>query len=252
LTIETKISASGSSQQLNGLCARYNSGGFTLLEMSIVLLIMGLLLGSVMQPMGAGVIERKRQQTLDQLIAIREALIGYASVHHRLPCPIPPSTVINNSNAQTVTSECHLPHGYVPAAVLGISGNHDSRGFLTDSWGMPIQYHVTLSDADSDGFADFTTVEEMRDVGMENLLPEYEVCNAANCAQLRANRVPVVLVSTGGAQSLSDDENENQDSDSRFVSRDLDVVGADQFDDIVIWVSGNILFTRLLQAHVLP
>ena len=252
MIIETKISASGSSQRLNGLCARCNSGGFTLLEMSIVLLIMGLLLGSVMQPMGAGVIERKRQQTLGQLVEIREALIGYASVHHRLPCPVSPSVAINSSNAQTVTSECRVPHGYVPAAVLGISGNHDGSGFLTDSWGMPIQYHVTLSDADSDGFADFTTVEEMRDVGMENLLPEYEVCNAASCAQLRANRVPAVLVSTGGAQSLSDDENENQDSDNRFVSRDLDVVGPDQFDDIVVWLSGNILFARLLQAHVLP
>jgi len=136
--------------------------------------------------------------------------------------------------------------------VLGISGHHDDSGFLTDGWGMPIQYHVTLSDADDDGFSDFTTVEEMRDVGMQNLSPEFEVCNGAGCAQLRANRVPVVLISTGRVQNSSNDEIENQDSDSRFVSRDLDVVGDDQFDDIVIWLSGNILFTRLLQAHVLP
>lgn len=252
MIVNKKYEVDVNSQRSNNLCVGCNSSGFTLLEMSIVLLIMGLLLGSVMQPMGAGVIERKRRQTLEQLVEIREALIGYASVHHRLPCPVSPSAVISSSNVQTVTSECHVPHGYVPAAVLGISGSHDSSGFLTDSWGMPIQYHVTLSDADSDGSADFTTVEEMREVGIQNLTPEYEVCSAASCAQLRANRVPVVLLSTGGTQSSSDDENENQDSDNRFVSRDLDVVGADQFDDIVIWLSGNILFTRLLQAHVLP
>jgi len=202
--------------------------------------------------MGAGAIDRKRRQTLEQLIDIREALIGYASAHHRLPCPIGPSAVSNNANVQTADSECLRPHGYVPAAVLGISGSYDDSGFLTDSWGGPIEYHVTLSDADDDGLSDFTTMQEMRDVGMQNLSPEYEVCNGASCEQLRANRVPVVLLSTGRAQSLSDDENENQDSDNRFVSRDLDVAGTDQFDDIVIWLSGNVLYTRLLQAQVLP
>ena len=251
IIVEKNIAATAF-QRLNRPCIRDHSGGFTLLEMSIVLLIMGLLLGSVMQPMGAGINDRKRQQTLGQLVEIREALIGYASVHHRLPCPIDSANSIAGSGAQAVESECHVSHGYVPAAVLGISGHHDDSGFLTDGWGMPIQYHVTLSDADDDGFSDFTTVEEMRDVGMQNLSPEFEVCNGAGCAQLRANRVPVVLISTGRVQNSSNDEIENQDSDSRFVSRDLDVVGDDQFDDIVIWLSGNILFTRLLQAHVLP
>ena len=61
-----------------------------------------------------------------------------------------------------------------------------------------------------------------------------------------------MLISTGKIQFSSADEAENQNSDSRFVSRDLDAVGNDQFDDIVVWLSGNILLTWLLQAHVLP
>lgn len=215
--------------------------------MSVVLLIMGLLLGSVMQPMGSGVIERQRKDTLAQLVGIREALIGFASAHHRLPCP-----VLAGGVAQQVTDICSVAHGYVPATVLGINGKYDSNGLLTDSWGVPIQYHISLSDADNDGLADFTTVAEMRDVGMQSLAPDYEICNSAACTQLRANRVPAVLVSTGLVQSQSGDESENQDADARFVSRDLDVVGNDRFDDIVVWLSGNILFTRLLQAHVLP
>ncbi len=201
-----------------------------------------------MKPLGAGIVERQRNETFDQLVDIREAIIGYASVHHRLPCPV----TGGGSAAQLPADPCMLANGYVPAAVLGISGRYDSNGLLTDSWGSPIQYHVTLSDADSDGLADFTTVEEMRDVGMQNLSPEYEVCGSAACTQLRANRVPAVLISTGKLQSTSADEAENQDSDNRFVSRDIDMVGSDQFDDIVIWLSGNILLTRLLQAHVLP
>jgi len=85
LIIVEKNIAATDFQRLNRPCIRDHSGGFTLLEMSIVLLIMGLLLGSVMQPMGAGINDRKRQHTLGQLVEIREALIGYASVHHRLP-----------------------------------------------------------------------------------------------------------------------------------------------------------------------
>ncbi len=224
------------------------SQGFTLLEMSIVLLIMGLLLGSVMRPMGSRIIERQRSETLSQLSTIREALIGYASVHHRLPCPITTAA----ASLQSAVSECNQMHGFVPAAVLGITGHYDATGLLVDSWGAPIQYHVSLSDADSDGLADFTTAHEMRDVSMQRLVPELEVCNNAACSQLRANRLPAVLVSTGASQSASSDEAENQNSDNRFVSRDIDMVGADQFDDIVLWLSGNILYTRLLQAQVLP
>ncbi len=229
-------------------CTTYQVQGFTLLEMSIVLLIMGLLLGSVMRPMGSRIIERQRSETTDQLVTIREALIGYASVNHRLPCPIAAAT----TSLQSIDSECHQMHGFVPAAVLGVTGQYNEAGLLVDSWGAPIQYHVSLSDADSDGLADFTTAHEMRDVSMQRLMPEFEVCNNTACGQLRANRIPAVLVSTGPAQSSSSDEAENQNSDRRFVSRDVDVVGADQFDDIVLWLSGNVLYTRLLQAHVLP
>jgi len=84
LIIVEKNIAATDFQRLNRPCIRDHSGGFTLLEMSIVLLIMGLLLGSVMQPMGAGINDRKRQQTLGQLVEIREALIGYASVHQKV------------------------------------------------------------------------------------------------------------------------------------------------------------------------
>ena len=72
------------------------------------------------------------------------------------------------------------------------------------------------------------------------------------CNQLRANDLPAVLISTGAKNHGSTDELENLDGDRRFVNRDLDQSGNDQFDDIVLWLSGNILYTRLLQARVLP
>jgi len=228
--------------------SRINSHqGFTLLEMSIVLLIMGLLLGSVMQPMGARSVERNRAAAEKQLHNIREALVGFASVHHRLPCPV---TLVGEQPA--ATEVCRVAEGYVPVVALGISGDYDKNGFLVDRWGQPIQYAVSLSDADNDGLPDFTSTSEMRDVGMQTLTPDLEVCDSAQCTQLRANQIPVVLVSSGARRYESQNEAENRNADSRFVSRDLDLAGDDKFDDIVLWLSANVLYTRLLQAHVLP
>lgn len=226
----------------------YRLSGFTLLEMSIVLLVMGLLLGSVMRPMGGAIKERQRSETQMLLSEIREALIGFASVHRRLPCPVSSAT----AGSVAANTQCLVEHGFVPAALLGISGHYNDNGLLVDSWGQPIGYHVSLSDADGNGLPDFTTADEMRLVGIQNLMPQYEVCDGTSCSQLRANNLPAVLVSGAGTQNLSADEIENRDEDNRFVSRDLDIAGQDQFDDIVLWVSGNILYTRLLQAQVLP
>lgn len=223
------------------------SRGFTLLEVSIVLLIMGLLMGTVMRPMGADMEKRQRSETRQLLFEIREALIGYAAVHHRLPCPVGAG-----ANQGSDDQVCTSGHGYVPAVTLGLVGHYDIDGLLSDSWGNPVTYHVSLSDADGDGLPDFTTAQEMRDVGMQALNPEYQVCASGECQLLRANNLPVVLVSTGGSVNASADELENTNADLTFVSRDMDQSGDDQFDDMVIWLSENILYTRLLQAHVLP
>jgi len=75
-------------QARNFSIAPHRLSGFTLLEMAIVLLIMGLLLGSVMRPMGGAIKERQRSETQMLLVEIREAIIGFASVHRRLPCTV--------------------------------------------------------------------------------------------------------------------------------------------------------------------
>jgi len=197
-----------------------------------------------MKPMGAHLLDRQRHATLEQLVNIREALIGYAATRHRLPCPI--------SSTQTANTICTTDSGFVPAFELGINGNYNRDGILVDSFGQPILYHVSLSDSNNNGLPDFTSEDELREVGIQNLSPQFEVCNVSACDQLRANRLPVILVSTGASNDSSADETENLDGDDRFVSRDLDTVGLDRFDDIVVWLSGSILYTNLLRAHVLP
>lgn len=238
--------SSPGSEACNGLHTSQNrQSGFSLLEMSIVLLIMGLLLGSLLQPFGATLVEKKRRQTESQLYLIREAVVGFASANHRLPCPL--------TGLGSDFGNCAVRHGYVPAAMLGIDGRFDGDGFLVDSWGNPVRYSVSNSDADSNGSPDFTTAGEMQTVGIQLLQPNFEICdNAASCKPLRANQVPVVISSGGPSSTGSSDELENLDSDNRFVSRAVDSAGTDQFDDIVVWLSENILYSRLIKAGVLP
>lgn len=220
--------------------------GFSLLEVAVVLLITGALLGTMLKPFGAQMIEQQRLETRLQLSHIREAVLGYAIANSRLPCPLTDSTQPQGN--------CSVAHGNVPAAELGIDGSYDQNGFLVDAWGAPIRYSVTQSDADGDALADFTLVHGMQTVGIQSLSPDFEVCDSApTCAALRANQLPVVILSTGASSApRSADERENTDGDNRFIKRDLDQSGTDQFDDLLVWVSENALYTRMIQARVLP
>ena len=61
--------------------------GFTLIEMAIVLMIVGLLLGGMLVPLSAQMDQRNISDTQKSLSEIKEALIGYAMANGRLPCP---------------------------------------------------------------------------------------------------------------------------------------------------------------------
>lgn len=220
--------------------------GFSLLEMAIVLLITGTLMGAMLRPYGTHLMEKQRSDTQFQLRKIQNALLGFSAANSRLPCPVTDSSVPQG--------DCTQQHGYVPAALLGVDGHVDDNGLLVDSWGEPIRYSVSTADGDSDGNPDFTSVFGMQQTGMHSLEPDQEICNSSTgCTQLRANQVPVVIFSTGPRSvPRSDDERENLDGDTRFVMRDPDRAGNDQFDDLVLWVSENALYTYLIRAGVLP
>ena len=64
--------------------------GFSLVEMAIVLAIIGLLLSGLLLTLGTQVDQRNASTTQSQLEAAREALLGFAIIYGRLPCPAPP------------------------------------------------------------------------------------------------------------------------------------------------------------------
>lgn len=233
---------------------RLMNAGFTLIEMAVVLMIMALLLGGLLPTISSQIEQRNTNDTRKQLDEIQQALIGYAIINGRLPCPAS-STSSGVESPTTGTGICDHPYdGYVPAATLGLSGT-DSSGFAVDSWGNRIHYAVTSSNNNA-----FTIPNGMSTVGISNLAPNLLACSTAtgisatSCASgssLTPSGIPMVIFSTGknGAQSsASSDETANLDGNRTFVSHNP----TPTFDDLITWVSPNVLISRMVSAGKLP
>jgi prepilin-type N-terminal cleavage/methylation domain-containing protein len=245
---------------------RHTNFGFTLIELAMVLMIVALLLGGLLPTITSQVEQRNVGETIKQLDEIKQALIGYAIINGRLPCPA--SSASNGVESPAGGGNCtNFYNGFVPAATLGLSGA-SSSGLVLDSWGNPIRYAVTSWDSASPAVNNvFTTMSGMNTVGISNLSPTMLVCSTAtgiggsSCSSGNALTaspgVPAVIFSTGknGAQgSAGSDEAANLDNNQTFVSHLSSQSGATNgaFDDIVIWISPNVLINRLVSAGKLP
>lgn len=239
--------------------------GFTLIEMAIVLMIVGLLLGGMLVPLSAQMEQRNSSDTQKTLSEIKEALIGYAIVNGRLPCPA--SSASNGvesfaGGGNASNGNCsNFYNGFVPAATLGLMPV-DNQGYAIDAWNNRIHYAVTSSNNTNT----FTTTNGMSTAGLSlsALAPDLLVCSTAtgisgsSCAAGTAltSGVPAVIYSTGkngayGGTSPDEAANPNPnstDNDRVFVSHSPTAT----FDDLVIWVSPSILLGRMVAAGKLP
>ena len=195
--------------------------GFTLVEMAIVLVILGFVLGALLLPLQAQREQISLAQTNITLGNAKQALLGYAQAHGRLPCP---ATALNNTDAGSQGQEnplggthniippnpampnCAVAVGFLPAATLGLEPS-DANGFVLDAWNNRIRYAITADESSAfgsprnnnpaqvidathpacagDSAPDFTTTGNMAAVGLVCLAPSLRVCAssvAANCS----------------------------------------------------------------------
>ncbi len=202
--------------------------GFTLTEIAIVLFIIALLLGSMMIPITAQMETRDNTDALKTLGEIREALIGYAASRAGkpyLPCPDTDGDGAENRPG----TACANAEGDVPWVTLGLG--------RSDPWSRAYRYRVTPAFSDSGGFL-LTTVGTLR------------LCTDSACGTTIATGIPAVILTKGkeGAGGNAN-ELENSDGDNDFVTKDPE---KDVYDDLVIWLSPNILINRMVAAGRLP
>ena len=150
--------------------------GFTLVELSIVILIMGLIIGGLAMPLSTQLENGRIRETRDQLAEMEAALQGFAIVNGHLPCPAVPGS---NGLSATLAGGCVTQHGFIPASTLGLVGARNDDNLLLDAWASPVRFSVSAADADGDGDWDFVAPGEMRDVSIASLTPDLVVCSAA-------------------------------------------------------------------------
>ncbi len=241
--------------------------GFSLIELAIVLLIVSLLAGGLMMTLSAQQENSAIAETQRRLADARDALLGFAAANGRLPCPAAPAS--SGVEAPLGGGACNNNwDGFLPAITLGITPTNEN-GYAVDAWGNPIRYAITnFSNSTYCPNQCFTTTNGIKAAwnGGITLSPDLRICNtaigktgtggSALCASgaEQANNAVAVIFATGkngGLTPSSGDEVANNDADRLFVSH-TQSTGTNEFDDLVVWLSPNILYNRLITAGRLP
>jgi type II secretory pathway pseudopilin PulG len=254
---------------LNILLPKRHEAGFSLVEMAIVIIILGFVLGALLMPLQAQRQQLAQSQTENTLEIAKKALLGFAQSKGRLPCP---ATANGLENPIGGTTACAMQLGYLPAATLGIQPT-DANGFAVDAWNNPIMYAVAQNSAvtvpTNPITPDFTInslTDGMNVVGIANLTPELRVCKSATgitgaaCSggvesnYLINNAVAVIysLGPTGAQASGGADESANPKvptfSESVFVSHEPSQAAGNEFDHMMVWISPYVLYNAMIEA----
>lgn len=138
--------------------------GFTLIEISIVLVVIGLLISGGLLGIAPVIQQAKVTQTENTLAKIEDALLLYAIQNSCLPCPADgtsPTTpgqalLAGGGNFTTCTATaCIAPaaDNTVPWLTLGLQASD-----AVDEWGTQITYHLSQAATDAGGVTTFCDV----------------------------------------------------------------------------------------------
>ncbi|MEG0881871.1 MAG: type II secretion system protein [Janthinobacterium sp.] len=226
-------------------------GGFSLIEIAIVLVIVGLMIGGLVTPLTVQLEQRKVAETQQALNEAKEALTGYALRYGYLPCPaISAMSGLEDRRGTRCTGEKRA--GFLPWATLGLRQG--------DSWNNLFRYSVTPAFSDSGQQFNLGTPRDISVVTRQG---------GALLQATALSDIPAMIMSHGkngfGATSVQGqrqavpfgnnvDERNNASNATAFISRAAS--GPQQpggeFDDLVVWLSPNILFNRMVAAQRLP
>lgn len=221
------------------LKSRATQSGFSLLEMAVVMVILGLLLGGLLGPLSVQRDSKNQNDINQRLLEIENALMGFASINGYLPCPARANS--NGLEARNGANNCTQQHGFVPTVSLGLQGAVDGNMRMLDPWLVPIRY--SLSSVNNWEYA--------KAIQLNVTAGDYRICAQATCTNILAQNIAAVVYSLGefGNQgSSSPDQLENTDNDTDFVSRTRAEGTTTEFNDTLRWISPNILVFQLVKS----
>ena len=233
--------------------------GFTLIEIAIVIVIIGILIGTILGPISSQTRNSNIKKTETTINQVNDLLMAYFAANGHLPCPATDATNgVESRVGFVLTNGCTTQHGYVPSVTLAINGNTNENNQLVDAWTMPIRYSVDDRFSDS-GLVDLDgLLDELSALPLLGFLGDanaaLSVCTQSDCSQgnVVANSVPAVVFSTGPDRNtfVSDAQTENLDEDNVFISKPPTQLEGEEFDDIVDWISPNLLKSYLIELNL--
>lgn len=224
-------------------------GGFTIIELAVVLLIVAVLLSGLIMPITAQVERRHQADTQKSLDEIREALMGFAIANQRLPCP----GNVDDPNSDDYGKEqypCDIDptvDGYLPWKTLGVAPL-DAWGFTRSAAGQPRigdwRYRVDRN---------FSKSFTLSTVPMTTTNGGLIVYDSGGTTKLTTedNERPLAVVFSTGPDRTANGRNAPDAADLKFA----DFQAGEQtsaFDDLTIWISRPLLFSRMVASGRLP
>jgi prepilin-type N-terminal cleavage/methylation domain-containing protein len=236
--------------------SRPQHAGFSLVELTVVLVIVALLSSGLLLGLSAQRDVTSNQEVQRQLDSIKEALLAFAITNGRLPCPAIPTLPNTNANAgqedrPNINTACNLTHGVLPWASLGLPE--------IDPWGQRFTYFASAKFTQpiiAPALASFTLETG---VPPDNSGTANVKATAASGSNIAADLAAVVVshgplgagaYTTDGSKLAvaASDEDENANATLTFVSR----TQSGDFNDQLIWISPNQLKSRLVAVGKLP
>jgi prepilin-type N-terminal cleavage/methylation domain-containing protein len=221
--------------------------GFTLIEMAVVLVIVGLLVGSFVGTVSSRLETTRYAETKKDLADIKQAIIGYSYKNGVLPCP--------DSDGDGKTGPGCVATGYVPWVTLGLGAG--------DAWNNRYEYwlYVTNFSVPFDLDTDAATGAQVMARSADGTTLVSLASNVVAVIFSRGKNGLGALGVNGSNQSPvpgtgHDDEIENGDGDRIFVSRPPtygdDATNVGTFDDQMLWISEFELKAKMVDAGKLP
>jgi len=260
--------------------------GFTLVELAISMVILGLVLTGFALALSQQVQQRQLMDTRTTLQQAHDAVIAFVVANARLPCPAVAGS--NGQESMAGIGQCTAAAGFLPAVTLGLP-NLDGNGLLNDGWAdgsthdnagaldypRAIRFSVALlagtaqpnalTTASLGGAARATVGTTLAaNNGLFVCRSSAGIVAAGNRCGGNANSLALNVVAVLWSQGSTGNDAVGNSADERqnasqltapavprtFIMRDTAGVGAPtgRFDDIVSWVSWGSVADQLMLA----
>jgi prepilin-type N-terminal cleavage/methylation domain-containing protein len=209
------------------LCLKPNNRGFTLIEIAIVMVIIGVLAGGGVSLMGMLTKRKSRIETLEYLKDVQAAIISFADINGRLPWADTSGDGAENSGAAS---------GALPYQSLKVSP--------TDSYKRTLRYEINANLG-----TNLTTGCSALRSGLSGGPDVVDADGAAVPFPVAA-----ILVSAGAMDADSDGnafdeivsgthQGDNSDGSPNYIRHP----SVDIFDDLVVYIGENALYAEICE-----